>query len=67
MGWFGGCGDMVCTGFLNYLIRDHTGTFLGFKGVLMPNNSVIGANEAGCTYKPTMKGYLCTREDFAAL
>lgn len=24
--WFGGCGDMLCTGRNNYIIEDHTGT-----------------------------------------
>ena len=44
LGWFGGCGDMVCTGFRNYLVQDHTGTFFGSKGTIIPNNSVIGRN-----------------------
>lgn len=44
LGWFGGCGSILCTGKNNYLITDYTGTFLGFPGFLLANNSVIGDN-----------------------
>ena len=40
LGWFGGCGDILCTGFQNYLIQDHDGMFFG-GGTIIPNNSVI--------------------------
>jgi hypothetical protein len=42
LGWFGGCGDIVCTGRSNYLINDWSGTFLGNQGSIVPNNPVIG-------------------------
>ena len=42
LGWFGGCGVMLCTGFNNYIIHDHDGTFLPQKGVLLANNSWVG-------------------------
>ena len=42
LGWFGGCGDILCTGFQNYLVQDHDGMFFGSKGTIVPNNSVIG-------------------------
>ena len=35
-GWFGGCGDIVCTGRINYIVQDWTGTFFGQKGTLIP-------------------------------
>jgi hypothetical protein len=41
LGWFGGCGDIVCTGFQNYLVQDHDGSVFGFKGTVIANNSVI--------------------------
>ncbi len=44
LGWFGGCGDIICTGKSNYLIIDWDGTFLGFKGTIIPNNTVIAEN-----------------------
>ena len=44
IGWFGGCGDILCTGFQNYLIQDHTGSFFGSKGTIIANNSVIATN-----------------------
>ena len=44
MGWFGGCGDIVCTGFVNYLIQDFDGGFLGTVGTIIPNNKPIGDN-----------------------
>lgn len=37
--WFGGCGDILCTGKNNYVITDYTGTLLGFPGTLIANNS----------------------------
>jgi hypothetical protein len=52
IGWFGGCGDIVCTGFNNYVISDRTGTFLPQKGVLLANNSWIGDNTPSCTKVP---------------
>jgi hypothetical protein len=42
--WFGGCGDILCTGRSNFLIIDWNGTFLGFVGTIIPNNTVIGSN-----------------------
>ena len=68
MGWFGGCGDILCTGFQNYLVEDHTGTFFGSKGTIIANNSVIGTNESGCTYSSPMNAYFCSnRNDFGVL
>lgn len=39
IGWFGGCGKILCTGKNNYLIQDYTGHFLGTPGFLLSNNS----------------------------
>lgn len=39
LGWFGGCGSILCTGKNNYIIMDHTGDFLGQPGFLLANNS----------------------------
>lgn len=58
---------MVCTGKTNYIIQDNNGTFLPFKGILLPNNSAIGMNEENCTYDSAMNGYLCKRQDFVNL
>lgn len=44
LGWFGGCGDILCTGKQNYLIHDFTGSFFPFKGIIIPNNPTIGNN-----------------------
>ena len=33
-----GCGSMICTGLLNYLIQDHTVTFFTNTSTIMPNN-----------------------------
>jgi len=67
LGWFGGCGDILCTGMNNYLIHDHSGTFLPQKGVLLANNSWIGNNTSSCTYYPTLNGHYCVDEDFGVL
>lgn len=67
LGWFGGCGDIVCTGFQNYLVQDHTSDTFGFMGTIIPNNSVIAANE-GCAFSASMNSYMCqNRSDFAVL
>ena len=44
IGWFGGCGDILCTGYENYLIQDWTGSFFGHTGTIIPSNDVIGNN-----------------------
>lgn len=67
LGWFGGCGDIVCTGRSNYLIIDWNGTFLGSAGTIIPNNVVIGSNEPGCVFSAPMNAHVCSRTDFAVL
>ena len=68
LGWFGGCGDILCTGFNNYLIQDHTGSFFGSKGTIIANNSLIADNEDNCTFSSAMNAHMCLeREDFAVL
>ena len=68
IGWFGGCGDILCTGFQNYLIQDHTGSFFGSKGTIIANNSVIATNQTGCSYSSAMNAYMCSsRSDFGVL
>ena len=66
-GWFGGCGELDCTGPNNYLIHDQDGTFMGEKGQLLSNNSIIGDNEDFCTYYSEMNGHVCTGEQLAVL
>ena len=39
LGWFGGCGNILCTGKNNYLIHDHTGNLFGSPSILLANNS----------------------------
>jgi len=41
-GWFGGCGELDCTGPNNYLIADQDGSFTGQISQLLSNNTVIG-------------------------
>lgn len=65
--WFGGCGDIVCTGFQNYLVQDFDGTFFGTPGTIIPNNSVIATNEANCALVSSMNAYMCSRLDFGVL
>ena len=38
LGWFGGCGNMTCTGKKNYFMMDHTATLFPDGGVLLANN-----------------------------
>jgi hypothetical protein len=68
LGWFGGCGDILCTGLHNYLVQDFTGTFFGFKGTLLPNPE-MAPNELNCNnYSTPMNAYVCqNRTDFAVL
>lgn len=37
-GWFGGCGDFVCTGIENVLIQDLSGSLFGDKTTVISNN-----------------------------
>lgn len=67
LGWFGGCGNILCTGRNNYIIEDHTDTLFPQGGFLLANNSWIGDNTPGCTFISSMNGYHCTRHDFGAL
>jgi hypothetical protein len=49
-GWDGGCGELACTGPINYFIHDHDGYFTQLGGAtktasqLMANNQPIGDN-----------------------
>jgi hypothetical protein len=67
LGWLGGCGLILCTGKTNYVIQDHDGSFLGYPGTILANNSVLGENEPNCTYNADINGYICNRTDFAVL
>lgn len=67
LGWFGGCGLLLCTGFNNYIIQDHDGSFMGSPGTIVANNSWIGDNEPGCTFNSAINGYVCARDDLAVL
>lgn len=73
LGWFGGCGDIVCTGKRNYLIEDHDGGLTGTAngGTFVPANPEV-AIPLGCTNYATganaaMNGYFCERHDLAIL
>lgn len=66
-GWFGGCGELDCTGPNNYLVHDQDGTFLGFIGQLLSNNTAVGDHEDFCTYVPQINGHICTGEELAVL
>ena len=57
-GWFGGCGELHCTGKINYIVDDRTGEFLGSKGIVVPNSDFAN-NETDCTYKEAMNGSVC--------
>lgn len=58
---------MACTGKSNYLILDEDGTFLGFKGTIIPDNKLVGDNEANCNYSTHMNAHICNRTDFGVL
>ena len=61
-GWFGGCGELHCTGKKNYMVQDRTGDFLGFKGALVPNSDFAN-HEVTCNHKENMNGSVCTTVD----
>lgn len=67
LGWFGGCGNITCTGKNNYIIEDHSGTFLPGGGFLLANNTPIGSNTPSCTFISSINGHHCLRNDFGAL
>ena len=62
IGWFGGCGQFVCTGKSNQLIYDSDGLFTNYSG---PNN-LIAKNDmfavslgSACTSIDSWEGYEC--------
>ena len=61
-GWFGGCGELDCTGSNNYLIHDQDGAFTGVESQILANNSMIGDYESSCTSIPEMNGHWCHTE-----
>ena len=67
IGWFGGCGNFLCTGRNNYILEDYSGTLFGTSGVILANNSWIGDNTPECTFNPITNGYLCSIHEFAVL
>jgi hypothetical protein len=52
LGWFGGCGELQCTGPNNYFIHDQDGKFTGTPSQILANNSMIGDHEGACTFIP---------------
>jgi len=66
-GWFGGCGNMLCTGKNNYILEDHTGHLFNQTGVILANNSWIGESYPECSFKPVINGYFCTLREFVVL
>lgn len=66
-GWFGGCGELDCTGPNNYIIHDQDGSFTGSKSQLLANNSMIGEHEAECKHIPEINGYHCLFEKLAVM
>lgn len=64
-GWFGGCGEMDCTGPKNVLAVDFDGTFLGRKGSAISNTQYIGPGLSSiCTVNYYWNGYDCVGTEF---
>ena len=38
LNWTGGCGDFNCSGYKNWILTDTDGSYLGFKGQIIPQN-----------------------------
>lgn len=68
-GWFGGCGELHCTGRVNYMIQDMDGTFLGQRGAVVPVNELnpLSTSESGCTTSTAMQAAVCLRSDLRTL
>lgn len=66
LGNAGGCGNILCTGRKNYLMLDHDGALIGFKGAIVPNNDIIGSLP-NCTLNTNTNGYVCNRTDLGRL
>lgn len=62
-----GCGNISCSGPSSYLIHDQDSSFFGFNAQILANNSVIGSNEAGCTFNSIYNGYYCDGGLFGVL
>lgn len=59
LGWFGGCGQMVCTGLRNFLVQDLDGSLLGEQATVIGNNEEFGETMPECGKVPHWNGYLC--------
>lgn len=66
-GWFGGCGELDCTGPNNYFIFDQDGSFTGQISQLLANNTVIGSKESSCTSLPVSNGHWCKFDKLGVL
>ena len=66
-GWFGGCGELDCTGPNNYIIFDQDGDFTGEISQLLANNSWVGEGEDECEFVQDMNGYWCHFDKLAVL
>lgn len=67
-GWFGGCGELDCTGPNNYFIHDQDGAFTGSPSQILANNSVVAADPSlNCREIPEINGHLCDTEDLVVL
>ena len=60
------CGQIPCSGKLNYFIKDHDGTLLGQEGSLIPENE-IGNYTENCVFNEDMNGFQCLKYDFVVL
>jgi hypothetical protein len=63
--WFGGCGELDCTGPKNFLIYDKDGKFFGKPSQAIPHNELVGANVPKCVFNQHWNGYECDTTDFA--
>ena len=66
-GWFGGCGEIDCTGPSNYLIHDKDGLFTGEVSQILSNNTMIGDHESFCENISEINGHWCHSEELAVL
>ena len=66
LGVEGGCGNLLCTGELNWLFTDEDGLFLGNKGQIIPLNP--GINSAKCQVTNNdWNGQFCSGYAFGVL
>lgn len=66
-GWFGGCGEFMCTGRKNVYVQDMDGKLLGATTSITSYNPEVGFKLPYCQHITEWNGFKCTGNKLAVL